>query len=225
MYFIQLRIMGKCTTNHFTNDLMIMLYPDMPTQDLANELNLPIHKVYRLATKLKLKKSKEYLDNWELSGRGRMIEQGKAYRFKKGHMSWNKDKSPKDYMPAESYEKLIPTQFKKGTNPPNTKHDGAISIRSDKSGAKYKYIRLSKANWMALHVKIYQEEYGPIPKNHIIVFKDRNSLNCTLNNLECITKAENMQRNTIHRYPTELKNAIKTLSTLKKQFNGKKQNH
>lgn len=215
--------MEKYTTS-LIYDMMIMLYPDEPTYKLAEEFNLPIHKVYRIATKLKLKKSQEYLDNWELSGRGRMLDLGKNYRFAKGHKSWNTGKSPKDYMRPESYEKLTKTQFKKGTPPLNTKHDGAISLRHDKTGIKYYYIRLSKSNWILLHQKIYQDAYGPIPKNHIIVFKDRNSLNCTLNNLECITKAENMQRNSIHRYNPELKFAIRTLKNLKKQINGKKQN-
>ena len=77
---------------------------------------------------------------------------------------------------------------------------------------------------MPLHVKIYQDAYGPIPKNHIIVFKDRNTLNVTLENLECITRQENMQRNTLHRLAPEIKQTIRVLTKLKKTIkNGKKQ--
>jgi hypothetical protein len=153
-----------------------------------------------------------------------MIEAGKASRFKKGHVSWNKDKSPKDYMPAESYDKIKTTQFKKGGLPPNTKHDGAISLRKDKSGVSYYFIRIAKAKWMALHVKIYQDAHGPIPKNHIIVFKDRNPLNVVLDNLECITREQNMHRNSFHRLTPEIKQTIKVLTKLKKTIrNGKKQ--
>jgi hypothetical protein len=127
-------------------------------------------------------------------------------------------------MPAESYDKIKTTQFKKGGSPPNTKHDGAISLRKDKSGVSYYFIRIAKAKWMALHVKIYQDAYGPIPKNHIIVFKDRNPLNVTLENLECITREENMHRNSFHRLSPEIKQTIKVLTKLKKTIrNGKKQ--
>ena len=199
-------------------------YPNEDTKELADELGLPIDRIYYIANKYGIKKSQEYLDNWRLSGRGRMIEHGKAHRFTKGHKSWNKDKSPKDYMPTESYEKIAKTQFKKGGNPPNTKYDGAITLRHDKSGQNYYYIRLAKAKWIPLHVKIYQDAYGPIPKKHIIVFKDRNTLNVTLENLECITRIQHMHRNSLHRLTPEIKQTIRVLTKLKKTIkNGKKQ--
>jgi len=203
---------------------VVRRYPTEDTKLIASDLNITVDSIYKIVARHNVKKCKEYLDNCKLSGRGRMIEAGKASRFKKGHLSWNKDKSPKDYMPAESYDKLKLTQFKKGSSPPNTKHDGAISLRKDKSGVSYYFIRIAKAKWMALHVKIYQDAYGPIPKNHIIVFKDRNPLNVVLDNLECITREQNMHRNSFHRLTPEIKQTIKVLTKLKKTIrNGKKQ--
>lgn len=216
--------MEELTTNHI-EDMLIMCYEDEDTKALSQELGISIKKIYNLATKLNLKKSQQYMDNWKLSGRGRMIENGKRYQFKKGHQSFNKGLNPKDYMSPESYAKIVPSQFKKGGLPSNTKYDGAITLRHDKSGAKYLFIRLSKANWIPYHVKIYQDAYGPIPKNHIIVFKDRNTLNVSLDNLECITRIENMHRNSLHRLSPEIKQTIRTLTKLKKTIrNGKKQN-
>ena len=216
--------MAKYTTDHI-NDLLIMCYADEDTKELAKELGISINKIYRIADKLKLKKSQEYLDNWQLSGRGKILEAGKAFRFKKGQKSFNKGMNPKDYMPPESYAKLLPTQFKKGGLPPNTLHDGAITLRHDKNGKKYLYIRIAKAKWILYHQKIYQDEHGPIPKNHIIVFKDRNTFNVSLDNLECITRIENMHRNSLHRLSPEIKQTIRTLTKLKKTIrNGKKQN-
>jgi hypothetical protein len=203
---------------------IIKRYPTEDTKVIAADLKIPVEVVYRIASRFQVKKTKEYLDNWNLSGRGKMIEAGKPHRFTKGHQSWNKDKSPKDYMDADSYLKVTKTQFKKGGLPPNTKHDGAITLRHDKSKKNYYYIRLSKSKWIPLHVKIYQDAYGPIPKNHIIVFKDRNTLNVTLENLECITRKENMLRNTLHRLTPEIKQTIRVLTKLKKTIkNGKKQ--
>jgi len=214
--------MARYTTNLI--DEVIRRYPTEDTKVIAADLNTTVEVVYRIVSRYNVKKTKEYLDNWKLSGRGRMIEAGKAHRFTKGHKSWNKDKSPKDYISPENYAKMESTQFKKGGLPPNTKHDGAITLRHDKSNKNYYYIRLSKAKWMPLHVKIYQDAYGPIPKNHIIVFKDRNTLNVTLDNLECITRQENMQRNTLHRLDPEIKQTIRVLTKLKKTIkNGKKQ--
>jgi hypothetical protein len=215
--------MGRYTTSLI--DEVIRRYPNEDTKVIAADLNTTVEIVYRIVSRFNVKKTKEYLDNWKFSGRGRMIEHGKAHRFKKGHKSWNKDKSPKDYMDAESYDKIAKTQFKKGGLPPNTKHDGAISLRKDKSGWSYYYIRIAKAKWVLLHQKIYQDVYGPIPKNHIIVFKDRNPLNVTLENLECITRIHNMHRNSLHRLAPEIKQTIRVLTKLKKTIkNGKKQN-
>ena len=190
--------MEKSTINHIYEEIK-RRYPNEITKNLAADLGLTVNKVYQIADKLRVKKSEEFLNNWELSGRGKMIERGKKFRFKQGHESWNKGKSAAEYLNSEQIAKMKLTQFKKGIIPPNTKYDGAITLRNDKSGAKYFYIRISKGHWIPYHVKIYQDAYGPIPKNHIIVFKDFNTLNVNIDNLMCISRSENMRRNTIHR--------------------------
>lgn len=53
--------------------------------------------------------------------------------------------------------------------------------------------------------KIWTEHFGPIPKGHNIVFRDGNPDNCLPGNLECISNAELALRNTIHNYPSEVK--------------------
>lgn len=206
-------------------DEVLRRYPTDDTKQIASDLNITVPAIYRIAARFKVKKCQAYLDNWKLSGRGRMIEKGQQTRFKKGHKSWNIGKNAKDYVSPENYQKMAANHFKKGGLPPNTKHDGAITLRHDKSGVKYYYIRIAKAKWVLLHQKIYQDAHGPIPKNHIIVFKDRNPLNVTLDNLECITREENMHRNSFHRLSPEIKQTIKVLTKLKKSIrNGKKQN-
>lgn len=83
------------------------------------------------------------------------------------------------------------TQFKKGQLPYNTKYDGCITVRSD----GYKYIRLAMNKWVLYHRYVWEQAYGPIPPGMILVFKDRNPLNCDLGNLELITRSENLRRN------------------------------
>jgi hypothetical protein len=48
----------------------------------------------------------------------------------------------------------------------------------------------------------------------IVTFKDKNISNFDIENLEAITKVENMQRNTITKYPIELRETIKALNKL-----------
>lgn len=153
----------------------------------------------------------------------------KGSQFKKGHSSFNKGKKQIEYMSREAIEKTKATRFKKGNQPHNTKEkDGAISIRYDhknRNGKPYKYIRISKGIWYPLHQYKWELKNGKQPIGTVLRFKDGNTLNCTLKNLELISRKENMQRNTIHRYPNELKQLIRLNNKLKRATNGhKKQN-
>jgi len=114
------------------------------------------------------------------------IYSGRDTKFKKGNRSWNKGKSVR----------LSPTsEFPKGHLPHNTKHDGAISIRKDKTGRVYKYIRIAKGKWELLHREIWKQHHGEIPKTMIVTFIDGDSLNCSLENLKLISRRENAIRN------------------------------
>jgi hypothetical protein len=205
-------------------DKILELYPYTDTKEIVEKYGVSIIKVYNLASYHGVKKNQEYLDNWKLSGRGQIINHGAKHRFPKGHKPHNKGRKLSEYTDQASIEKIKKTSFKKGNEPHNTKHDGAISLRCDKSGIKYYYYRVSKAKWIPYHHKIWMDANGKVPKGHIVVFKDKNSLNCKLENLEMITYAENMNRNTFQRYPNELKQTIKTIIKLKKIINGKEQN-
>lgn len=118
-----------------------------------------------------------------------------AHRFKPGIVPANKGKK----MSPEQYEKALPTMFKKGRTNHNEAKDGDIRIRLDhanrRGGTPYKWIRLAKGKWEMLHVNLWKKAHGPIPEGYIVVFKDGDSMNCELDNLEMITLAENMLRN------------------------------
>jgi hypothetical protein len=112
-------------------------------------------------------------------------------------------------------------QFKKGSLPHNTSKvgDGDITIRTDhkdRNGRQYKWIRLELGRWELLQKVIWEEENGKVPEGYCLWFIDGNSLNCTLENLELITRAENINRNWHSKYPQELKNSILKLSKIKK---------
>lgn len=67
-----------------------------------------------------------------------------------------------------------------------------------------------------MHVLLWEEHHGPVPINMCVCFKDGNKAHIALNNLELLTRAERMRRNTIHRYPEELKSAIRAIGKLKR---------
>lgn len=118
--------------------------------------------------------------------RYRMLKSPEQQHFQKGMKPWNKgikyDGGCKD------------TRFKPGQLPPNTKHDGCITIRYGNSRPYY-YIRLAMSKWKLLHRHIWEQQKGEIPKGYIIIFKDKNSLNCDINNLMCISRREHVKMN------------------------------
>ncbi len=63
------------------------------------------------------------------------------------------------------------------------------------NGEKYYYIRISKGKWVLYQRYLWEQIYGSIPKGMLIAFKDNDPLNCALENLEMISRIENLQRN------------------------------
>jgi len=122
-----------------------------------------------------------------------IIEKRKAQsQYVKGQSPINKGKKQSEFMSAEAIKRTKKTRFKNGNLPNNTLHDGAITIRKDKNGYLYKWIRISKANWRMLHVYNWEKINGPVPEGHILVFKNDDRMNCDPDNVRLITNAEHI---------------------------------
>ena len=195
---------------------IIDLYPHHSTKYIAELLGVSISKVYNTAWDAKVKKSAQYMLTPES---GRIIEPSVANQFKPGHTPHNKGKQ----ISAEIYEKVAPTMFKKGNKPHNTKPNGTINIRADTQGRLYQYIKIKDSHWELLQRYVWTQANGEIPPGSVVIFLDGNYLNCELNNLQVISRRENMARNTIQRYPAELQQIMKLTCKLKRKTNGKQQ--
>lgn len=189
-------------------------------QDIADIIGCRLSQIYAIAAKYHFKKSIEYNKMMGYNEKFRQVA-NKSY-FKKNHLPFNKGKKMDEYVNPESIERIKGSQFKKGVKIWNEKADGLISIRKDSRNIQYQWIRLSKSNWKMLHVYKWEQINGNVPDGHLLIFQDKNPMNCNVENLLLITKAENMIRNTIHHYPEDLKQTIRTLTKLKKTINGKK---
>lgn len=146
-------------------------------------------------------------------------------RFIKGQAPANKGKP----MSPETYKKCKGTMFGKGNLPHNTRKDGDFSDRLDtRTGLTYRYFRIKMSVWVLYHRYLWEQAYGEIPKDHIIKFKDGDTLNLSLDNLTPITRAEHATINSGHHYPPEVQQAVRALNKLKKTIksknDGKEQN-
>jgi hypothetical protein len=203
------------------NEIIRQRFPHEKTQCIADDLGLTYSQVANRAFTMGLKKTLDFKRS-ESSGRTNLLTAGAKFRFTPGHTPFNKGKE----MPTEVYEKVKATMFKPGNRPHNWKPDGSIVERKDTdlSGRVYLYYKLSDSKWILYHNKIWIDANGPIPNKHIIIFKDGNTRNCQLENLQCISMKDNVLRNSIQRFPEEIKEVIKLTTKLNKTINGKKQN-
>lgn len=200
------------------------LYPDTRTADVARALGRRESGVYQRAYALGLRKSAAYFAS-PASGRtnGR---QGIGTRFPKGHVPANKGLRRPGWGPGRMKETQFKPGVRQGVAAQNWRPVG--TILTDSEGYQRIKVREAKPGeahgfgnvrvWPLLQRHVWQQAHGPIPPGHNIAFKDGNRANCALDNLECISRAEQMRRNTVHNLPKPLAQTIQLLGALNRRI-------
>lgn len=191
-------------------------YENTPTVKLAEMIGRSPRSVYQKANELGLKKSAEYMRT-EAAGRLDGIRGG-ATRFKKGQKAWNAGSKGLQLGGDAGW-------FKKGQSPHNTHEIG--SYRLDKNGVLQRKISNQTGNnskrWRSVHELIWIEANGAVPRGHLVVFKRGMRTNkleeITLSRVECISRGENMKRNSYHNYPPEIARTIQLIGAVNRQIN------
>ena len=111
------------------------------------------------------------------------------------------------------------TQFKPG-RPAHEAHNYLPigSLRLSKNGYLTRKVTDDKSlsparRWVAEHRLVWESVHGQVPAGQVVVFRigqltvDLNLI--TIDRLECLTRAELMRRNTIHRYPEPIKQVMR----------------
>ena len=194
-------------------EVMISMFADNYTIDICKILNRTYGSICSQANIMNLKKSDEFRSMELQRQADRLKVVGAKFRYAKGREPENKGKP----MSKELYDKCKATMFKKGHEPHNTYYDGHERICKD----GYIEVRIRKGKYVAKHRYLWEQSNGKVPKGYILIFKDKNQQNTSLDNLELISREENMKRNTIHRFPNELKTTIRLINKLKKTINEK----
>ena len=193
--------MKRCNWTMQETELLIEHYPHRSTKEVAEMIGKSISQCYNKAFALQLHKTPEYLAT---EASGRLKHSRVESQFPKGHKPWNKGIKGIQIGGTEF-------QFKKGHVPANHKEVG--SERIDEDG--YTYIKIAEhTRWVLKHRHIYEQHHGKLEPHMIVTFRDKNILNFEIENLEAITKVENMERNRITKYPQPIQQTIKTLNKL-----------
>jgi hypothetical protein len=179
-------------------------YPSRSNPSIAKHLGCTEAAVMNKALKIGVRKSPEYMSN---------REGGAATRFQSGIVPHNKGKKG-----WKAGGRSKDTQFKSGQNPHNTGKNYQVSLRAD----GYLYIRLSLNHWVLYHRWLYEKVMGvTLTPDEVLRFKDGNPLNVQIENLQLTDKVGHMLQNSVHNYPPEVVNLVRTIGVLKRTINGK----
>lgn len=141
-------------------------------------------------------------------------------RFKKGHIPPNTGKKLEDFMSPENLAKFKANQFKKDSIPHNAKKDFEEVKRYGKNGKVYILIKVPGQRKLILKNRfVWQQHFGAIPEGHNIIFRDGNTENFDIDNLECISNLDLMKKNSLHNYPQDIKDILFLKSAITRQIN------
>jgi hypothetical protein len=185
-------------------------YPHISTSTIAKTLGRTNAMIHNKAFNLGLKKTEDFKLALAKKNLGCISTQ-----FKTGHKPWNLGIKGSTGL----HENCKKGQFKKGQATHNTKplgyerinKDGYLERRVGDYGKR-------RSNYEMVHVIVWREHFGDIPEGSIVVFKNGIKTDFDIENLELITRAELMRRNTFHRLPTELKEVIRLHNKIKRRI-------
>lgn len=184
-------------------------YQDRSTREVAALVGCSERACYWKAASMGLRKSQEYLNS------SRRIQNGFRFspstEFKPGHETWNKGMK----MPDEVRQKVSPTMFKKGvlSGAARNKYVPVGSLRVTLDGALERKVTddpnvPSARRWVPVARLVWEASNGPIPRGNCVVFKagmlTTIEHEITIDRLDCISRGENMRRNSIHAHGPEI---------------------
>lgn len=200
-------------------DILSRMYPDHFAKEIAVILGRTPSSIYCKAITLGLESTPDKIRRSGLmsSNHPNTI----AARFTKGHIPENKGKK----MSPDTYSKVARTMFKKGRSPHNHREVGSERINVD----GYIEIKVAEPNrWRCKHRVIWEQHNGEIPAGFNVQFKNHNPLDCRIENLYLISKADQMAKeNSFYaKYPKDLQEIIRLKGVVnraihKAQRNGK----
>lgn len=201
----------------WTDDMVATLtarYPHEKTLSISEFLGVTLSGAYQKAAKLGLKKSPEYLASEDACRLRRGGNIGAQYRFAKGNQPFNKGRK------GISYPGCAATQFKAGQHPhtwtpigtDRLSKEGYLQVKLTDTG-------ITRHDYVAVHHLVWELHHGDIPDGYRVTFKDRNKQNITPANLELVSIADMMRRNTRHNYPKELSDLIQLRGAINRKIN------
>lgn len=176
-------------------------YPIMPKAALAMVMKLTTIALRNRARKLGVRTLPETLARYS--------------RFQTGMTPWNKGAT---YSPGG---RSVQTRFKRGNKPQSWVPIG--TERVTKEGYLQRKVTdtgYTPADFVEVHRLLWEQHHGPIPAAHAVVFRNNDRRDIRIENLELVSRAELMRRNSVHtRMPPELARLVQLRGALIRKIN------
>jgi len=190
-------IIEKCHHEWTPDEIAVLKarFPNELTTVIAKELGLERWHIYNMARVLGLKRSDDFAKRLN-----EFRSQHALARFRHGYVPWSKG-------PRNADSPLAPNE---------------MPIDSERMSWGYLYRKISigqRKNWRLSHHLNWLADGREIPLGHVLTFKDGNKLNTSLENLELISRAELMRRNSWLRYGPEVSELIFLTSVITRRIN------
>lgn len=191
--------------------LLRELYPHKRTVDIVEAVGHPVNSIYPKVALLGIRKTAEFMKSDACGHFVKGSQNGARSQFAKGGIPWNKGMKGLLIGGQE-------TQFRKGNIPRNHKPIGTVVIRTD----GYSQTKIAEPNvWQLTHYLTWEQAGNETPVYPVVLrFKDKNPLNCTIDNLELSSKSEMMTKNSVQTLPSDLRKAIQLHGVLIRAING-----
>lgn len=194
-------------------------YPHEVTKTIAEAMGRPLASVYVRAQALGLEKSAQFRASPAACRMTGKETNSWKTRFKPGQPAWNKGTH---YVAGG---RSAETHFK-----PGVRQGVAVKLyqpigseRVSKDGYLERKVNDDlplQARWRAVHLVEWEAIHGRIPPGHALVFRDGNKSNTAPENMELVTRAELMRRNSYHNnYPKEVAQLIQLKGALQRKIN------
>lgn len=203
-------------------DLVRRLYPTTATAEIAALLGRPVPHIYRIADKLGLRKTEEYLAS-PASGRLDGVR-GNGSRFRKGQPSWNSGLTG-----WQAGGRSVETQFKKGRPAHLSRNYQPIGTeRINKDGYLERKVTDDPSiapvrRWVAVHRLVWEAANGPIPDHHAVTFlpgrRTTDAALITIDALELTSRADLARRNHPKNKSPELARLVQLKGAITRQVN------
>ena len=197
------------------------LYPEFSAAECAAAIGCSVSSINNQAHALGLRKSREWI---AARARERTMRPGhgsRAGQFRPGLTPWNKGKKGLQLGGKHS-------RFRPGERPHTWRPVGHEVVREGRLWRKVtdkNRGERARFNSKPVAVLVWEAEHGQVPAGHIVRFREGMATTVaseiTIDRLELVTRAENMARNTLHRYPKEVAQLIQLRGALNRKINAR----